>query len=137
MKKIIFLSAIMIFSFSCKKEYTVRNFDTISIEKIKMDSTSIRAIVAVSADELVYAGSRGDIGVTNDGGKTWDIEYTRYQDSIVPQFRSLAKTSSSVFVLSVANPALLYKISAGVKKLVYKEEHEKVFRSEERRVGKE
>ncbi len=116
-----------IISFSCKQEYVVRSFESVSIQKFDMDSTSIRAIIAVNADELLFAGSRGDIGLTDDGGKTWDIEYLKYQNSIVPHFRSLAKTTSAVFALSVANPALLYKISDGEKTVVYKEEHEKVF----------
>ncbi|WP_347174892.1 WD40/YVTN/BNR-like repeat-containing protein [Polaribacter uvawellassae] len=127
MKKYILLVCITIISFSCKQEYIVRSFDSVSIQKFDMDSTSIRAIIAVNSNELLFAGSRGDIGLTDDGGKTWDIEYLKYQNSIVPHFRSLAKTTSAVFALSVANPALLYKISNGEKTVVYKEEHEKVF----------
>jgi len=127
MKKCILLVCLTIISFSCKQEYVVRSFESVSIQKFDMDSTSIRAIIAVNADELLFAGSRGDIGLTDDGGKTWDIEYLKYQNSIVPHFRSLAKTTSAVFALSVANPALLYKISDGEKTVVYKEEHEKVF----------
>lgn len=127
MKKFILLLCIAIISFSCKQEYIVRSFEAVTIQKFDMDSTSIRAIIAVSADELLFAGSRGDIGLTEDGGKTWDIEYIKYQDSISPHFRSLAKTTSSVFALSIANPALLYKITFGEKKIVYKEENDNVF----------
>ena len=127
MKKILLLTCLTSLFFSCKQEYIVRSIESISIKKFDIDSTSIRAIVAVDSDNLLFAGSRGDIGLTDDGGKTWNIEYLTYQDSIVPHFRSLAKTSSSVFALSIANPALLYKFSSGNKKLVYKEEHEKVF----------
>lgn len=127
MKKFILLVCIAIISFSCKQEYVVRSFEAVAIQKFDMDSTSIRAIIAVNTDELLFAGSLGDIGLTEDGGKNWDIEYIKYQDSISPHFRSLAKTTSSVFALSIANPALLYKIAFGEKKIVYKEEHEKVF----------
>jgi photosystem II stability/assembly factor-like uncharacterized protein len=127
MKKLIFLLCFAIVSFSCKQEYIVRSFEAVTIQKFDMDSTSIRAIIAINADELLFAGSRGDIGLTEDGGKTWDIEYIKYQDSISPHFRSLAKTTSSIFALSIANPALLYKIAFGEKKVVYKEQHEKVF----------
>ncbi len=127
MKKIILLVCIAIICSSCKQEYVVRSFESVTIQKFDMDSTSIRAIIAVNKDELLFAGSRGDIGLTEDGGKTWGIEYIKYKDSIVPHFRSLAKTTSSIFALSIANPALLYKIAFGKKKVVYKEEHEKVF----------
>ena len=127
MKKIILLICFAVISFSCKQEYIVRSFESVNIQKFDIDSTSIRAIVAVNANELLFAGSRGDIGLTEDGGKTWNFEYLKYQDSIAPHFRSLAKTSSAVFALSIANPALLYKISSGTNKIVYKEEHEKAF----------
>ncbi|WKD86692.1 Ycf48-like protein [Polaribacter huanghezhanensis] len=127
MKKISLLFCLAVIGLSCKQEHVPRNFETVSIQKFDIDSTSIRAIIAVNANEVLFAGSRGDIGLTDDGGKTWNIEHLKYQDSIVPHFRSLAKTSSAVFALSVENPALLFKIQSGEKKVVYKEEHEKVF----------
>ncbi|OIQ37829.1 MAG: oxidoreductase [Bacteroidetes bacterium MedPE-SWsnd-G1] len=112
---------------SCAKEYSPREIDTISINEIKMDSTSIRAIHPISKHEVVFAGSKGDIGFTEDGGETWNFINIKYQDSIIPHFRSIAKTKTSLFVFSVANPALLYKIENGATSLVYKEEHPKVF----------
>ena len=127
MKRNLLLICLAISCFSCKQEYIVRSIEAVNIQKIDIDSTSIRAIHAINKDALIFAGSRGDIGFTEDGGKTWDIEFITYNDSIKPHFRSIAKTSSSVFALSIANPALLYKISSGQKKIVYKEEHEKVF----------
>ena len=117
----------MTICFSCKQEYIIRSIESVSIQKFDMDSTSIRAIHAENENELLFAGSRGDIGLTEDGGKTWDIQFIKYQDSIKPHFRSLASANGSVFALSIANPALLYKISMGKTKIVYKEEHEKVF----------
>lgn len=113
--------------YSCSKEYTPRLIENITIEEFKMDSTSIRAIHASSASEVVFAGSKGDIGFTEDNGQSWNFIKTKYQDSIIPHFRSIAKTKTSLFVLSVANPALLYKIENGATSLVYKEEHPKVF----------
>jgi photosystem II stability/assembly factor-like uncharacterized protein len=127
MKRNLLLISIAISCFSCKQEYIVRSIESVSIQKFDIDSTSIRAIHAISKDELLFAGSKGDIGSTEDGGKTWDIEYITYQDSIKPHFRSIARTSNNVFALSIANPALLYKIGFGASKIVYKEVHEKVF----------
>ena len=127
MKKYILIICLALICFSCKQEYIVRSFDSINIQKFDMDSTSIRAIKAISANEMLFAGSRGDIGITDNGGKTWQIQKLKYKDSIVPHFRSLAKTSSAIFALSIANPALLYKINFGENKIVYKEKGEKVF----------
>ena len=112
---------------SCSKEYTPRDFENVSIKEIKMDSTSIRAIHSVGTNEVVFAGSRGDIGFTEDGGASWNFIKMQHQDTIIPHFRSIAKTKTSLFVLSVANPALLYKIEDGSTSLVYKEKHSKVF----------
>ena len=127
MKKNILLTCLVIICFSCKQEYMVRSIESSSIQKFDLDSTSIRAIHAVNKDELLFAGSKGDIGLTEDGGKTWNIQYFKYNDTLTPHFRSIAKTSKSVFALSIANPALLYRISFGEQKIVYKESHEKVF----------
>lgn len=127
MKRNLLLICLTIICFSCKQEYIVRSIENVNIQKFDLDSTSIRAIHAVNNDEMLFAGSRGDIGITEDGGKTWDIEYVKYQDSIQPHFRSLAIANGNIFALSIANPALLYKISFGEKKIVYKEVHEKVF----------
>lgn len=113
---------------SCKEEeYQPRNIDSITIQEFKRDSTSIRAIEAVDINTVYYAGARGDVGFTTDGGTTWKTTKVTYQDSIVPNFRSIAKNGKDIFVLSVANPGLLYKISDQKTTLVYKEEHPKVF----------
>jgi photosystem II stability/assembly factor-like uncharacterized protein len=49
-------------------------------------------------------------------------------DSILPEFRAIAHTSSDFFMLSVATPALLYKTgNQGRMELVYTEEGENVF----------
>ncbi len=128
MKRFSLLILVVIISYSCKKEYQPRNIDSIKITEFKRDSSSIRAIKVISENDLIYAGSKGDIGFTDDGGKTWSVELLKYNDSIIPHFRSIAQNNNGTFALSVANPALLYKTSKGNgTKLVYKEEHEKVF----------
>ncbi|TMM31179.1 oxidoreductase [Polaribacter aestuariivivens] len=125
MKKLLFIS--LIFLISCKNEYQPRNIDSITIKEFKMDSTSIRAIQVVDSASVFYAGSRGDVGFTTNNGVLWNSLFIKHQDSIIPQFRSLAFNGAEYFALSIANPALLYKISEGNSTLVYKEENEKVF----------
>ena len=82
MKRNLLLLCCAFVLFSCKQEYLVRSFESVSIQKIDMDSTSIRAIHAVNENEMLFAGSRGDIGLTTDGGETWNFDYIKYQDSI-------------------------------------------------------
>jgi photosystem II stability/assembly factor-like uncharacterized protein len=123
--------SLLIFAFllitSCITEYTPRNIETIEIQEFKIDSTSIRAISALDVNTVYYAGSRGDVGFTADGGKSWTTEYITYKDSIVPHFRSFAKNGDDFFALSIENPALMYKISKENTELVYTEKHKKVF----------
>ena len=127
MKRLSILIAGAIIFISCNTPYQPRNIATISIQEFKMDSTSIRAIQALGQEKLVFAGSKGDVGFTNNGGNSWDIQNTTYQDTIIPHFRSLAFNGTHYFALSIGNPALLYQISKNTSTLVYSEKHEKVF----------
>lgn len=112
---------------SCHQKQEPRKNILIDVQTFKIDSSSIRAIVAINSDTVYYAGSNSDFGFTKNGGKTWAKRNIIFQDSIKPHFRSLATNGKSFFALSIANPALLYKITEDKNKLVYQEFHEKVF----------
>ncbi|WP_028891862.1 oxidoreductase [Tenacibaculum sp. 47A_GOM-205m] len=129
MKRFVILFLVIFSLFSCKteKQYTPRTINSVTITKIKQDSTSIRAILAINANTLTYAGSIGDITTTIDGGKTWSTQKLKYNDSIIPHFRSITQNNNAIFALSVANPALLYKKNQEELQLVYIEKNEKVF----------
>ncbi|CAL2063454.1 oxidoreductase [Tenacibaculum sp. 190524A05c] len=126
MKRYLTIILLTLIFFSCQPEYTPRAINKVEIETFKIENSSIRAIVGVNEETVYFAGSNGKLGNTKDAGKTWSIETISYQDSIQPHFRSMAKTKDGVFALSIANPALLYKIN-DAKKIVYTENHEKVF----------
>ncbi len=126
MKRYLTIISLTFIFLSCKQEQTNREITNIDLEVIKMDSISIRAIQVIDENTLFFAGSNGKTGKTVDGGKTWDIQTIVYQDSIKPSFRSITKNKDAYFALSIANPALLYKISDS-NKIVYTENHEKVF----------
>ncbi|PQJ81707.1 oxidoreductase [Polaribacter glomeratus] len=127
MKRISILICTFLLINSCSSKYTPRNIENIEIQEFKMDSTSIRAIIAINKDCVYYAGSIGDFGFTTDAGKSWSVKNNVFKDSIIPHFRSLAKNGDNFFALSIANPALLYKISKNTTALIYSENHEKVF----------
>jgi photosystem II stability/assembly factor-like uncharacterized protein len=112
---------------ACNKAYQPRNIESLTIKEFKMDSTSIRAIQIVNDTTMYYAGSRGDVGFTNNDGSSWSTEYLLYKDSMAPHFRSLATNGNQLFALSIENPALVYKISNHKTEIVYTEEHKKVF----------
>lgn len=127
MKRILLHLLVFLFIISCTKQYVPRTIESIEIKEFRMEGTSIRAIKAVDENTVFYAGSKGDVGFKTDNGATLNAIQITYQDSIIPHFRSLAYNGDAYFVLSIANPGLMYQISEKTSTLVYKEEHEKVF----------
>ncbi|MCL7764624.1 oxidoreductase [Polaribacter sp. Z014] len=126
---IIFIFGFLIFV-SCKDNYQPREINAITIKEFKIDSVSIRAIQVINKNEVIYAGSNGDIGFFSDSKEPaleTMVLKIQYQDSIRPNFRSIASNGKAVFALSIANPALLYQISDRKATLKYTENHEKVF----------
>lgn len=123
--------SIIIFSitilFSCKEKYQPRTLTNVNIQEFSIDSTSIRAIESINEQTVYFAGSNGKFGYTSDAGNTWNIRILRYQDTITPHFRSIAKNGDAFYVLSIANPAILYQLNQDTTKIVYTEQHEKVF----------
>ncbi len=115
----------LIFIFSCKNNRTPRTIEDISISTYTINDESIRAIHAVNEQKLCFVTSKGTIGFTDNGVdfKTYELK----NDSILPNFRSMAFNGTDYFALSIGNPALLYRYSQNKHHLVYKEVHEKVF----------
>lgn len=112
---------------SCNdKKVKTHDFTTVNITTFYEDSVSIRAI-EVWNNTLAFAGNNGVFGAY-DIAKEKLLVQTQQYDSILPEFRAVAHTENDFFMLSVANPALLYKTGdAGKMELVYTEEGEKVF----------
>jgi photosystem II stability/assembly factor-like uncharacterized protein len=131
MKKILLPVIISLFIVSCKKE-TTRSFEAsfariASVDTLLKDSISIRTLAA-DGDKLWYAGSGGKYGwVSLSGGKNFNG--IAAHDTIFPEFRALAQTKSHIFIVNVASPAFLYKISKDGRQIkqVYTEAGEKVF----------
>ena len=94
------------------------------------DSTlNVRALEIDPSGYALFALSNGKIGGTLKNG-TNEIARLTVQlkkDTIIPNFRSLAVTSKAGFVLSIASPALLYKISRDSLNVVYQEAHPDAF----------
>lgn len=115
---------------SCKhKEEKVQpEISSVEIDEIFNNSTlSIRAIDVASDKSLAFAANNGVFGLYNPQTEEWATATQNY-DTLSLQFRAVARTANDFFMLSVENPALLYKTGElGTMELVYKEEHEKVF----------
>ena len=121
---------VVIFSFIPMKVIAQNNTSiaaSISIDTIFTDKISIRAIL-IDKDRVWYAADKNRFGYY-DLKKNKRVERKISIDSLQLEFRSIAQTDNAIFIFSIGNPALLYKIN---KKdlsatLVYKENHEKVF----------
>lgn len=113
---------------SCNNK-SAADFKSVTIERVFTDSISIRAIAAVDIDRVWFAANLGKVGLIDK--KVPKLATIKYGDSLL-NFRAIAATKEAVFVLSVANPAVLYKIGYDGKEAtnieeVYVEEGEKVF----------
>lgn len=127
MKRISLLILAFLFIISCTKQYKPRTIESVDIQEFKVPKTSIRAIKSVDENKVFFAGSHGKVGFKTSNGVSLDTLNMIFKDSITPHFRSLAFNGDAYFVLSIENPALLYKISDGKSTLAYQEHHEKVF----------
>ena len=124
---------LMVLIFSCKSKVVNPQNDninynvTVSFDTIFTDKISIRAIL-IDKNKVWYAADKNRFGYY-DLKKNKRVERKISKDSLQLEFRSIAQTDNAIFIFSIGNPALLYKIN---KKdlsatLVYKENHEKVF----------
>lgn len=142
LKTILLLTSIIAFSCANEKEIIrPQIFNSVQIESVFQDSTiSIRAI-DFDEEYLYYGGSNqiGQRALKNEN----KIDLTEYQISNVKvhysetlyhneqplAFRAIENVNGNLFVLSVANPARLYKKGRKSKEfeLVYEEVNAKVF----------
>ena len=133
MKNILLSLLVILVAVSCKtsiyksERIEETNFQSAVIDTLFQDKISIRAI-QIDKNKIWYAADKGRYGFYNlDSNQK--IENRISKDSLNLEFRSIAQTTEHVFILNVANPALLYRVSkAGLStQLVYQESHQKVF----------
>ncbi len=120
----------LLFCVSCgkKNNFIPRNFNTVEVETVLQDSAlSIRAIEILDANSLAFAANKNTYGLHNTGTNKWLISQQEH-DSLDIEFRAVANNQNDFFMLSAANPALLFKTGEhGAMELVYNESHDKVF----------
>lgn len=126
--RIICLFLFVLIVFGCKAQQNDQNkrgiFSNVKIETILEDTISVRAL-EIKDKYLFYAGSNGKYGYISI--KNPDKKYA-FQIPVNSEFRSVATTEKSDFILSAGSPALLYEVnSTGEQHLNYSEEGDKVF----------
>ncbi|WP_452218833.1 oxidoreductase [Lacinutrix undariae] len=124
---IFLLSTILV---SCNSEIKTKTISQVEINPLLKDSTlNVRAFEIDDKGLGAFATSQGKIGgvarslIDEEARLTFQLK----EDTIIPNFRALAVTKKAGFILSIGSPALLYKIGDDSLKIVYRENHEKVF----------
>jgi len=130
MKKVLFVLVIAVAILSCKREtvFASRDISKVEIERVFEDSLlNVRALEIFTNGEIAFATSNGQIGSVNGELNTGSYLINISHDTIVPNFRSFEMRNDTNFALSIASPALLFKIEKGSYRIVYKEEGEGLF----------
>lgn len=105
MRFIITIFAVLAF-ISCERK-TEFEINSVEITPVFIDSLNIRALHPLDENRVWFAANNGKVGLID--GETPKLAIIKYSDSLL-HFRSIAATKEAVFVLSIASPAVLYKI---------------------------
>ncbi|WP_461533036.1 sialidase family protein [Sinomicrobium sp.] len=128
MKSLLFAGALLLL-LSCgnsTQNYELRDISGIEVNTIWEDSMSVRAVEIARDGSLWFADNRGRFGYFDYKDKVV-MDSVKY-DTIVPHFRAIASNGENIFLLSIGNPALLYKIDDKLEAtLVYQEKDSAVF----------
>ena len=121
---------LLFFLISFTFKMNAQNVEITDFKEYKLNNTSIRALEVVNDSVLWFAGSNGKFGRIKNN--TVEMDSTQIVNSKKLHFRSIAFNGDHIFLLSIENPAVLLKIDPfgeeiGVPKIVYQENHEKVF----------
>ena len=125
-KKFIFFPLLLLLVVASSKAQVAVELEFLS--EFKLPGTSIRAIEVTQNNTLWFAGNAGKYGRIVD--QQLELDSISHEGRY-PEFRSIAFNGTYIFLLSIENPALLYRIDPskplGTYELVYKESHPKVF----------
>ena len=105
------LQIILILTFVTCKSQNFKNqksLTRITVDTLLVDKISIRAIT-LDKNMVYYAADKNRFGKIDLTTKT-KFEQKIINDTLKMEFRSIAQTSTDVFILSIGNPAILYKI---------------------------
>ncbi len=126
MKHFLITVVVTLLLISCEESEQQKVFTTVDVQTLFIDSISIRAIEIMDGS-LAFAADKGVYGSVDIATNDVLLNTEKFHTSI-PHFRAVGHTDSDFFMLSIGNPALLYKTGEnGKMSLVYKEETDGVF----------
>ena len=101
---------LLILLISCADLDRTAPFQSVSVTDVYTDSLSIRAI-ELMGNSLAFAANKGTFGTVDLASGKVRSKVEKYHTQI-PEFRSVSHNATVFFMLSVANPALLYNCIA-------------------------
>ncbi|MEN8124024.1 MAG: oxidoreductase [Bacteroidota bacterium] len=124
-----YLSSLIFSLFIFYGIYSQNDTDKYNFKDFPLHGISVRAIEVVNDTTVWFAGSNGKFGrIINEMIQIDSVEKINNKPL---HFRSIAYNGQDIFILSIENPAVLYKIELSNKKIepfeVYRESHAKVF----------
>jgi photosystem II stability/assembly factor-like uncharacterized protein len=130
MNKFVLILSVLYILVSCTADRKFTNnqrYTKIEIDTLLNEDLSCRALV-IDKNKVWYAGNNGNYGYVSLD-TTANFRGVVAKEKLKIEFRSMAQTTKYIFILSIANPALLYRIAKDGSeiKLVYEENHPKVF----------
>ena len=112
---------------ACKHSnpYNDTTIKLVEVKSFPLEKISVRAIVLLEKN-VAFAGSDATFGFINTQNQTIATSNLKNR-GVISDFRAVAATSQNFFMLSIGNPALLYKAEQSGMEEVYHEEHPDVF----------
>ena len=95
------------------------------VKDFNLPKVSVRAMVLLDKN-VAFAGSDATFGFINTQNQTMATNNLK-NIQVISDFRAVAATKERFFMLSIANPALLFRADPTGMKEVYREEHPEVF----------
>ena len=112
---------------ACKHSnpYKDTTIELVEVKSFPLEKISVRAMVLLEKN-VAFAGSDATFGFINTQNQTIATSNLKNR-GVISDFRAVAATSQNFFMLSIGNPALLYKAEQSGMEEVYREEHPNVF----------
>lgn len=124
-----YLIYLLSFFFIFESSAQIKDDLKLEFNEFDIKNTSIRAIQVVNDSTVWFAGSNGKYGRIINA--KIQLDSVSYNGKLL-NFRSIAFNGKDIYILSIENPAILYKIDPNTTflskpKIVYREYHPSVF----------
>ena len=125
MKYILSFMALWLVACQSANPYEDKTLALVPLKTFPLEKISVRAMVLLEKN-VGFAGSDATFGFVNTQNQTIATSNLK-NHGVISDFRAVAATPQNFFMLSIGNPALLYKAAHKGMEVVYREEDPAVF----------